>query len=494
MPKSTNGGRIARARTSNPARLLPQPKVEAVLDDIVGGEENLLPVSALFNPLRVEFDVWPNSHPKWGPETLTLFWGNDIVETKTFTTDPIPPDELFIMVPVIKLAEGEHKLRYQVVIWNLEPVDSDILTVTIDKTAPLLNTASDAPVFPDEIIRDGVTARYLDANHDEVLADVPPYLVPKLGDTITWYWSGSPVGLEVVNQETLTLDNIGPPLPPLVFDGDTIRRRGDGERYAHYQVQDRAGNKSQPSARVRLRAAAEPVPRDLPWPSVKHATPGQQGRLDPLLVTDQVVVTVPETATIEPNEQVIVYWEGHGTTGRYETFEPVEENSRDYIVPSSAVPANINRTVKVYYSVTPPGMPAIDSKDIQLTIGIIPEHRYSKITCEEAHEANETLRLSQVPSGAHLSLEPWVFIAQDQLVNIWIEGVTHGNQDLNEPVLRDYPVNASEVTAGLVGKVLPYSILEQLQLDERFYVKVTVRFDPEVAVTGFPRLSLQLIA
>jgi hypothetical protein len=92
----------AQSTVAEPAAL---PRVPLLLGDVPGGQPNLLPVSALLNPLVVEVPQWTDSNPEFGEETVTLFWNNQQVEQRHWTT-PISPQDLLFEVPAHYLREG----------------------------------------------------------------------------------------------------------------------------------------------------------------------------------------------------------------------------------------------------------------------------------------------------------------------------------------------------------------------------------------------------
>jgi hypothetical protein len=115
--------------------------------------------------------------------------------------------DLIIWVPPQRLSEGLHQLSYKAKTSNAEEANSRILTITIDKTPPIL--VNEGPlIFPPAVVSGGVTEQYLNDNNDQVLAEVPDYLSPKPGDVITWYWSSSPTGSEIAGSRTLVLADI----------------------------------------------------------------------------------------------------------------------------------------------------------------------------------------------------------------------------------------------------------------------------------------------
>ncbi|MFS2161305.1 hypothetical protein ACCD10_28755 [Pseudomonas sp. Pseusp122] len=249
----------ASASVDDDSALLPPPEINALLPDIPDGEHNLLPRSAWLAPLPVNIPMWQNSNPSpASPEELWVYWGNDEIEHKVLT-QPVTPGDRTITVSQIKLSEGSHELRYGVRTSNGEYADSELLTITVDKTPPFL--VNEGPLgFPPTVVNGGVTEQYLKDNNDEVLAEVPDYLLPKPGDVLTWYWSTSPTGSDIAGSKTLVLADIGQPIK-LSFAGQLIRDSGDGARYGFYRVEDRSGNDSPRSLAVQLQVSAQPIPR-----------------------------------------------------------------------------------------------------------------------------------------------------------------------------------------------------------------------------------------
>lgn len=472
--------------TPHPRAPLAAPKVPAALPDVPGGEANLLPLSALSVPLRVTFDKWNNTED--GGE-LTLFWNNAQVETRSWDTD-MPEDELFILVPVSFLVEGEPRLRYTVKTAQGVTTDSLTLSITIDTTAPLLNRV-DSLIFPPEVINAGVTAQWLNDHGDWLTAQVPDYVPIKPGDVIRFYWGDDPATWASAGEKTVEPLDIGSPLM-IDFNGITIRGYGDGRRFAGYEVIDRAGNVSPCATPVEVLVIAQS--RILPWPTLREAAgTGQSVSLDPLNATRGVLVRVPTSAVINPSEEIKIVWSGTGSTGQYETSVSDPPGSLDFPVPASAVPANFLKTVEVYYQLTAPSSGAISrSPNLHLAVkAVLPVERFSQISCDEAPGGN-ALSLSCVPNGCHFSLDKWVFIAPDQKVSVWVEAVDQLDKDFTFELVSERPVSPSEVSMGIRGMPLPRDQLERMKVDESFDVYVTVRFDDAVEPTDFPKLTKRL--
>ncbi|NKZ98896.1 hypothetical protein GTA26_27125 [Rhodococcus hoagii] len=321
--------------------------VPPVVPDLLPNEPNslpnLLPFKAVFLPLRVEFAQWGNSDPtEEDPETLTLYWDGREVRTLTWTA-PVPPDELFIEVPVGFLSEGQHWLHYQIKLFNGMRTDSEALEINIDKTPPLL-ADDDALMFPSEVIDNGVTDRYL-KQHGELTAQVPLYLGADVGDTVSWYWSDSPVGKQLVDRLTLTKGDVDKPLD-IKIPADFIIQLGDGLRYARYEVQDRAGTALQRSLAVALHAAVTLPPRQLPPPFVRQARGSDYfSELLPADAETGATLAIPDSAVLEPDDQVTVFWGEPGSPGAYQADTPIDPGSREYAIPAKYVAMNLNSRI-----------------------------------------------------------------------------------------------------------------------------------------------------
>ncbi|MDH0620664.1 MULTISPECIES: hypothetical protein [Pseudomonas] len=465
--------------------------VPPVVPDLLPNEPdsllNLLPFKAVFLPLRVEFAQWGNSDPtEEDPETLTLYWNGREVRTLIWTA-PVQPDELFIEVPVGFLSEGQHRLHYQVKLFNGMRSDSEALEINIDKTPPLL-ADDDELIFPPDVISNGVTDRYL-KEHGELTAQVPPYLGADVGDTVSWYWSDSPVGKQLVDRLTLTKTEVGMPLH-VKIPADFILQLSDGLRFARYEVQDRAGTALQRSLAVALHAAVTPPPRQLPPPFVRQASGSDY--FSDLLPADAVAgatLTIPASASLEPDDQVTVFWGEPGATGAYQTDTPISPGSREYTVPAKYIAMNLNSRIPLHYQVKAYDGQLHDSAPHQVSIGRL--HGLPLIHSDAIRD--NQLNLAKLGAQAAFSLPGWQFMDAGQLITVYIEGVKRGaiDQKITLPVVTDMAVPGA-VTELAVGSVTK-SALQALEVDYQFYVRVKVSFDDKRTWVEFPMITPTLI-
>ncbi|WP_256580730.1 hypothetical protein [Pseudomonas sp. QTF5] len=484
---------------------LDAPRVIGALPPMPGGEENLLPKDAWLEPLRVEFNLWPDYAQ--APEvfdTLELIWDNDEsnpVATKQYQgpIDPDNPPDLWLHVPIANLQEGVHQLRYRVLPWNGSPPrDSVPVNVTIDKTPPILATASELSIPDDIRPPNKLTARYLELNDDEVKAGLPSYTSPRPWDRITWYWGPTPGTQEEGGEIELDDSDYSEPVI-ITIPGDLIRERDDGWRYVWYKVRDRAGNVSHRSEPVELDVAATPIPRDLPWPSVEKASgEGARQTLDPLQVTTGAVVVIPEGAAY-PSEEVWLQWGEPDSLGACRVDSPIDPGQRRYLVPKESVAPFIDKEVPVYYVVVDHNSEQLPSQ--RLTLKIIKLSGLPTVQCDGLTGGDLSYRNVEA-TGAKMTLIPWPLMSTDHWIRITMTGLNSGSGvPISYPVINGRAVTAREVLVGIGGDQVirvPKTFLNTLRRNAPLTGRVYVSFDggktwPPDSSPDFPLLTLTLV-
>lgn len=476
-------------------KALKLPSVGAILGNIPGGQENLLPASALQDPLRVDVPMWLNSEPAPDePEHLYLYWNDVKVAEKTWTK-PVLPGELFLMVePRYLSAAGTHRLHYEVMTFNGGLASSDPLVLTI-ASSPALGGDQGRLLFDKEVVSGGVTAHYLETHGDKVLAEVPTYNRVWAGDTLSWYWDQKLYTDEWVGSRTLTqADTLKPLL--LTFEGKMIRERGEGDRFVHYKVEDRAGNNSGHSRPANVEAV--PAPRDLPWPVVDGATgTGQEVVLDPFDAEEGATVVIADTVAIKPNEQLWVQWGEPGSLGAFRTATPIVAGARRYYIPKEYVARHIGKALSVYYDVVgPEGTLRSEIRQLKITTldpGVLPITQCSHVIYQNGQAV---VNWRDIPSeGLKLTLKPWPLMTRDQ--HIWIRVFGQTIMGWREWVaVHKRPLAAQELVAGVGGTdnlTVSKSWLGGLIPDQGFLVLVYVSFDSGITwpdSSNFPTLHV----
>jgi hypothetical protein len=452
---------------------LDPPSAPAALPDISDGAPGLLPVADISKPLRIEVPQWPISRPgPETPETLYLYWDGEWVGEKTWYA-AIDPNELFIDVPVDSLLkEGEFRVTYRVLGYNGVETGSKPLTLTIDRTAPVLGGDRGRLEFPD-LGSQPVTDKFL-KDHGEVLrGQVPDYQTFMPGDTIVYYWDDEPLDNTQVGELTLTSVNAGKPVI-IEYDGKMIRDRGDGGCYAQYLVRDRAGNESQTAVPKAVTVDAKPVPRILPRPEVPLATGSQeQVTLKLIDVDEPMEIRIPVAAVIHPGESFTVEW-APGLFG--EQLLPGVEGVRSYRVAERNVVALSGKTVPLRYAVE--GRDGPWWSDVR-RVAIEPLPRSSMPIPQLSGTTGMTFSLKQQTRDPAITLAPWKLISEDQWVRIEVRGVSAEGPS-NLPVMHNHAVTERELTSGIGATgdlTVPLTFLSGLLLGQNFLVEVKVSFD-----------------
>jgi hypothetical protein len=462
------------------------PRIRELLPDIEGGEPNLLPFSATQQPLRVEFERWQDSSPSpEEPETLTLFWDDDEVDSKTWTS-PIPDAELFIMLPQDRmLIDGPHTLRYTVKLHNGNDMPTMPLTITLDRTSPTLPEDSSL-VFEPEVITGGVTDAYLQTRNDRLPATIPAYLDTKAGDVLTWYWSTTPGGTDVVDTWTLTLADITAPLK-IDFPGDFIRNSGDGIRYARYQVQDRAGTAAQRSLPMVLQINATPIAPNFPAPYLKETgSTGSSSTLDPSRALNGATLVIRPEATFEPNDRVEVYWADPGEHGAFKTTTALSPDSREYAIPKTNVSARLASQLVLYYEVTRRGH-LYKSTLHNLTVEApknLPTPQCDKIP-------DNQLSLGNIGTGATFTLGTWQHRNTSQFVTLHITGKRKDNG--KDPVMVGEAVPVPSATGTMTVGSVTRADMEVFVVPTGLEIRAFLSVDNQISWIEFPHSFVTLV-
>jgi hypothetical protein len=292
-----------------------------------------------------------------------------------------------------------------------------------------------------------------------------------------------------VDTLTLELSDIGNPLM-LTFSGQMLRDRGNGPRYATYRVRDRAGNESLPSANVRLQVNIQPPPLRK-HPTVKEAQNGPgTGVLDPRLYgVSGVTVVIPKQEDEDKEFKREVFWKGNGEEGSHHALLPNPSNKSEFLIPAKAIPPNIGagRIVEIIYTVDTAGSRPEPSDPLKLTVKPIAVQDFNPpIDCPLAARGTPLkLKLASVPDdGTPLVLQPWVYQAQTQLINIWL---TDSNSR------EEYIRSAYPVVTGVNRAMLPKTFLQGVRINSIFAVHVSVSFDGGDSYLLFPTQDMQLL-
>lgn len=483
------------------------PHVPDALEDIEGGEKNLIPFDPGRRHLRVTFPLWQNSMPSIAyPEFVRMYLDGKAVAYKDWTVHPISNDDLFIDIPVDQVinVQGLRELHYEAHNWSGDPdnpIPSHSETITIDSLAPGLASPDSRVDVPLEVRPPSqLTADYLDQNEGRLSVVVPRYTTPGPGDHIEWFWGERPSDRTMGGAIDLNESNLNLPFRADI-SRELIRQSGDGWRYVSYRVTDRAGNISAYSDFVELDVAATPIPRTLPWPAIDKASgTGEQQVLAPLLAQSGVVVQVPENAVVYPQERIWVQWGTSGELGAYEAELPMGTNPWHYQIPMKPVAAHIGRTLTVQYFVVERNGNEIGSTRRRLQVQPIPISNLPTVQCNGLTGGNLSYR-TVAASGAILKMAKWPLITTDHWILMTMTGVGANGQDSVITVINKRAVTDAEVIGG-IGQdnraVVTKAFLNTLRRNASLTAKVYVSFDggrtwPPMAAPNFPMLRLTLV-
>lgn len=472
-------------KTGPDANPLPPIVASLLPDDVRWDETGLLPAALVSLPLPIEIPAWTHNWIPGSSSSIRVYWGPVLVHEKEWFDERIPPADLFFDMPQQHLTPGLHELWYELTLSNGDIQDSDRLTVTIDLTPPVLGANQGQLTFDTAT----VTEQYLKDNGDELVGRVPPYGFGKAGDVITWYWNTDPfavVNADIVSSKTLYREDVGQPLF-VPFSGDMIRMRGDGDRYAFYQLADRAGNKTTYSLRVRLATQAQPVSRFLPSPRVAEASGSSTQSV--LLAYDAragATVVIPDDAVFKPGDVTTVQWAVPGSEGAYLATTPQSGGLR-FSIPNTHIAQHMGKDIKVYYQVT--GAEPAQSENHTLTVRPLEAGRFRTIQCTQPEGVVNRLSLSSIVGQATFRLDRWIFMGPGQLVTVTLTG---GGPD--QVILDTYTVVAADLTTGWVEANARKAVLELFRVNGPLTVEVNVSFDGGTSRFDFPSLYLTLVA
>ncbi|RRV07179.1 hypothetical protein EGJ27_10815 [Pseudomonas sp. v388] len=471
---------------------LPLPEVNSLLpDDPEWDETGLLPADKALAPLPLKVPAWDYQPVTGAVTVLTVFWNAGTFDRRQWdgSVPTLPPADLLFNVPVTLLTPGVHELWYTVLNAVGNEDESLHQTVTVDLTPPALGSNNGQLQFDSTQI----TEKYLEDHGDLVEGRILAYSGGKPGDVVSWYWNGDPFDVDdadLVATRTLLRGDIGQPIV-LPFDGDMIRARGDGTRYAFYFLTDRAGNVSGDSRAVQLDVETTPVPRVLPPCRVNEA-PGSSSSatLNPANALNGATVVIPDTAVINDDETVEVQWAAPDTYGAFTGTSPVTPGTRAYKIPSTCIAPHFARSLPVYYLVTEPGV-AQPHRSQNFTLRVS-DLTGNWPTIQSGSVSNGQLSLAGVSDAARFTLKSWQFMGTDQFITVSVLGVDVNGAARTVPVLTEEPVSevAQIINVGQIAK----ADLQGFKLNYPLEVRVRVSFDNKQSWKAFPSLRPTLVA
>jgi len=478
---------------TSPRRTLREPVIEELLENIPGGEINLLPEASTHADLKVWFEIWENSDPCADEEWVELFLDDDDtpVDRRTWIDEEIEESDRFVTLrqSFLRGNDGRHRLQYKVRGYNDERDESDVLVFTLDTTPPDLAVNSQLLIDPD-IIQNGLSEQYLNEHNGVVTVRVPAYLEPAPGDTITAKWLNENNGQFEEVTRSLTRDDYEDPIF-LDFTKALILTMGDGMRSISYHVADRAGNETPESTAVTFQVAVVRAPHYVPHPWIVEAegSPAEYADLNPQNVVVGATAQIPGDAVYYDDDIVHMQFGEPGTVGAIPI--PVPWGTKEVRVPPGNIAAMFSKRVTVYYDVVLADTSNKQSRLLTLAIGSFPSHRHP-IPQLESPFTDPVSKSRITDTGVPVYQRAWPFISDACLVSVTVSGKSAQAQNVSEIVLNRHRVQPAEVTAGIRVR-LPKTFMLSLMANQRFTVETKVSFDEGERWTTFGLLTPTLI-
>ncbi|MCP2073944.1 UNVERIFIED_ORG: hypothetical protein J2Y77_003380 [Pseudomonas lini] len=487
MSESTN-----TSSSDSPKELL-APSVEELLDNIPGGEPNLLPEAATHDDLKVWFELWEHSDPKLGEESVELFLDDnpDPVDRRTWEGADIEPSDQYVTLfqRFLRGNDGRHRLHYKTQGYNHETDTSAVLVITLDTTAPILAVNSQLLIDPD-ILQNGLSEQYLIDHGGVVTVRVPPYTEPNPGDKITAKWLNENNGQYEEVIKDLTRDDYEDPIF-IDFPEALIRIVGDGMRSISYHVADRAGNETAESTAVSFQVAVVRAPHYVPHPWIIEAegSPAEYADLNPQNVIVGATAKIPDDAVYYNDDIVHMQFGEPGTVGAIPI--PVPWGTKQVRVPPANIAAMFQKRVTVYYDLVLADSSNKQSRTLTVAIGSYPVYRFH-VPQLESPFTDPVSKASITDAGVPVYQRAWAFISEACLVTITVLGKNAQAQNVSEIVLNEHRVQQAEVTAGIRVR-LPKAFMSSLMANQKFTVETKVSFDGGERWTRFDLLTPTLI-
>jgi hypothetical protein len=285
--------RSAFLKSQNQPRELAAPEVPDALPP-----DNLLPKDILLSGLPVTIPGW--ERPLAGDQ-LFIYWDEAIVELTQINDPTTELPYKFTISPDKLLGDGIFPLYYKVMAASGSESDSATVMIKIDRTPPNQNNVPQALVFDAEVMSEGLTVEYLEANNDQVPAYVPEYTDMQAGETVHAFWDEIP--LEPI---TLTEADVTAKKVPVIISGDIVREAGQGTILADYYLTSRAGFDGLPSLASTINVLLTPKPTNLKAPIVPLAE--DPAGIDLQDANTGVVVQIDEYQNATATDLVVAKW------------------------------------------------------------------------------------------------------------------------------------------------------------------------------------------
>jgi hypothetical protein len=203
-----------------------------------------------------------------------------------------------------------------------------------------------------------------------------------------------------------------------------------------------------------------------------------------------VTIYVPAQVDIGLGNTLKMHWEGYSETGSAVVYSTASDPRR-FLIPAAAVPANMNKWVKVYYTLAPSGETGDPSIAYNLEVRPMVTG-WPTLQAIDPLVSGNKLPIDEVPEeGALFELGAWPFMAEGQRVRIKAKGLLPDCSDkcIDLRIGADELVTKAEYLAGKLSVRVPKDFLLSLKLDElNLQITVETSFDDGFSYPSFPGL------
>lgn len=468
---------------------LSKPIIPVMLENIDGGQTNLLPSDAILSPLRIELGIWSAGG---GDSVVYLFVdGKEIPEAEKHFGPDIADDQRFVLLPseVIK-ASKRYSINYMVDSLR-GPVWSEFEEFEVDLIAPVL-LGDSAPRFDET----NITEKYLKDHDNEVKVTIPDYATIWPGDTIHYSLSRDATEINLIGSKFLTRQDVDSKQLGYIIKATDFTNLGDGQHFALYYITDRAGNKCPASRITRLEVSATPKPRILPCPDIPEASgSGSSQTLNPQSVGEKITLKIPDDACFHDDDMLSAQWGTPGTPGAEQTVP--ESGITGFTIPLSWFPAKIDKTSEIFYQITDEDSLIVAvSEVLSLTVPKITPREFGTINCISPAIYGDSMSLKKASNtgGATFAVNRmWPFMDAGQRFTVKVSGLKNDESPLETILLDNYIVTQKDVDAISVSAKLTYTMLSNYKLYIPFTVETALSYDGGYSWLNFDKLAIVLV-
>lgn len=320
--------------------------------------DNLVPIEMLEYGVAVQVPAWPRV---LAGDKLVLQFN----EANVATYEVLDPSQVvfpyeMLLSPAYLLSNGIYSLSYTVTPESIGLWESEATDITVDHTPPNLGNIPAPPEFPAEVVADGITTDYLNANGDKVIIKVPGYAKMEADQKVHLIWANShPLPVQALGQADVDQGYLEVEIP-----GDLIRATGEGRFTAYYYLTSRAGLDGPRSLDSTVDVLLTAPPSGLRAPVVPLAA---DGLIDLDDVNTGVTVEIPPYQNLAFGDLVSAKW-GNSALAPYPM--PLGGLPAEIPVPRATVIAEGSGSVVVSYHIQRNAHPFPEAPSTRVTVDV----------------------------------------------------------------------------------------------------------------------------